>query len=575
MDNAEIARFFYEIAELLELKGANPFRIRSYFRAAQTIETLTENLAGLAAAGKLCDLPGIGESMAQKIAELLQTGKLRFYQDLKKEFPAGILELLKIPGIGPKHAARLYKELGVKNVNDLAAAARAGRIKDLPGLGEKAQQNILAGIEQYKHFSGRFTLDKAQTMAAILIGYLKSWPEVKKVAAAGSLRRWKETIGDLDILVVSQKPAKLMNRFSQMKEVKKILAQGPTKASIRLTMGLQVDLRAVAAASYGAALHYFTGSKEHNIRIRSLAITKGLKINEYGIFKVKGNKKIAGAEETEIFGTLGLDFIPPELREDRGEIAAAASHQLPKLIGLGDIKGDLHLHSQASDGVSSIEAMAEAARSRGYRYIAITDHSQSAKYAHGLEPERLLEQIKQIDKINANLANFRILKGSEVDIKPDGSLDFPEELLSKLDLVIGAVHSNFKMDRQTMTARIVKAMQDPRLKILAHPSGRLLGLRDPYQVDLEAVIAAAKKYGTILELNAHPKRLDLTDIYCQRAKKEGVLVVISTDAHSPAQLNNMAYGLATARRGWLEAKNVVNTLPLARLLARLGSTRST
>lgn len=565
MGNIEIARLFYDIAELLELKGENPFRVRSYERAAQVIETLTDDLAKLAAAGKLGDIPGVGESIAQKIEEALATGKMRFHDELAKEFPAGILDLLKIPGIGPKHAALLYKELGVKNVNDLEKAAQTGKVEKLPGLGKKAQQNILEGIAQFRSFSGRYNLPEAQGLADSLTAQLKGSSVVKKVAVAGSLRRMKETVGDLDILAVSAKPATVMSAFVKFKGVKEVLAQGETKSSVRLSSGMQVDLRVVGEDSFGAALYYFTGSKAHNIRARSLAMKQGLKINEYGIYKVKGNRKIAGRTETEIFETLGLDFIPPELREDRGEIEAAAAHKLPKLVELSDIKGDLHLHSRASDGKCSIAEMAEAAKAKGYQYIALTDHSQSAKYAHGLEPERLLAQIKEIDKINANLKDFRILKGSEVDIRPDGSLDFPNEVLKKLDIVVGAIHSNFKMDKAAMTARIIKGLQNPLLKILAHPSGRLLGQRAAYQVDLDEVLTAAKKYGKILELNAFPDRLDLSDVYCQKAKQLGIPIAVSTDSHNTEQLENMFYGVATARRGWLTAKNIVNTRPLAAL----------
>lgn len=566
MENKEIAGIFWEIADILELKNENPFRIRAYRRAAQSIESLSENLASLAQENKLTEIPGIGADLSEKIKEIISTGQLKFLGEIKKEVPQGLLEILKIPGLGPKHTMLIHQKLGVDNLEDLKKAARQGKIREIFGLGEKTEQNILQGIDEVKKFGERFNLDVAYLTAQIIIEELTQKAPIKKIIPAGSLRRMKETIGDLDILAVSQKPKQAIDAFCNLKGVKKVLAEGPTKASVLLNTGMQVDLRVVPEESFGAAAHYFTGNKAHNIKIRQLGQKKGLKINEYGVFNLKTKKRIAGAREEEIFETLKMDFIPPEMREDTGEFELALEHKIPQLIELKDIKGDLHLHTQTSDGTATIEELAAKAREKKYFYLAITDHSQSAAYAGGLSPQKLLAQIAQIKRINQKLKNFYILSGSEVDIKPDGRLDYPDEILEQLDIVVASIHSSFKMPEKPMTERIIKALKNPYVTIFSHPSGRLLGMRPGYAVDLGAVVEAAAKTRTILEINGHPKRLDLTDIYSKLAKEKGVYLAINTDAHLIEQLDYLFYGVAVARRGWCEAKNVVNTFPLEKLL---------
>jgi DNA polymerase (family 10) len=566
MDNKEIARFFWEIADILDLKKENPFRIRAYRKAAQTIESLPENLETIIKTEKPTELPGIGSDLAQKIKEILETGELKFLKKIKKDVPAGLLKIMEIPGVGPRHTMLLYETLGITSIAQLKKAAAAGKIRNLPGLGEKTEQNILEGIQQKEKFSQRFTLDVAYFTAQVIMAELIQNAAIEKIMPAGSLRRMQETIGDIDILVISQKPAEVIGVFTGLKGIKKILAAGPTKASLLLENGLQVDLRVVAPASFGAALHYFTGSKLHNIKIRQFAQKKGYKINEYGVFTIKNNKKIAGRTEEEIFKLLGLQFIPPEMREETGEFELALKHQLPRLVELADINGDLHLHTTASDGAMSLEQLVTQARKLNYLYLAVSDHSQSAAYAGGLEKERLLKQIEQIQKINQKLKNFYVLCGSEVDIKPDGSLDYPDEILKKLEIVNASIHSSFKMPRDQMTRRIIKALENPYVTIFSHPTGRLLGMREGYQVDIESVVEAAARTRTILEVNAHPRRLDLTDHACRQAAEKGALVAISTDSHLLEQLEYLVFGVAVARRGWLEAKNVVNTYPLEKLL---------
>lgn len=569
MDNKEIAAIFWEIADILELEDENPFRIRAYRRGAQTIESLAENLETLAKEEKLTSLPGIGQDLARKITEILETGKLKFFGQIRKSIPAGLLQIMEIPGLGPKHTMLLYKKLKISNLKELKQAALAGKIRNVPGLGEKTEQNILQGLEQKEKSSLRHNLDVAYLTAQIIIEELGKKAPLEKIIPAGSLRRMKETIGDLDILAVSKKTKQVIDVFCGLAGVKKILASGPTKGSILLNTGLQVDLRVVAPESFGAAFLYFTGSKALNIKIRQFAQKKNLKINEYGVFNLKTNKKIAGKSEEEIFKILGLEYIPQEMREDTGEFELALEHKLPKIIELKDIRGDLHLHTKASDGTATIEELVKKARELNYEYIAITEHSRSAAYAGGLSSHELLAQIKQIKKLNEKLKNFSVLAGSEVDIKSDGSLDYPDEILKELDVVVASVHSSFKMPKELMTRRIIKAMENPYVAIFSHPTGRLLGMREPYAVDIDAVVEAAARTKTILEINAHPKRLDLTDRAARYAKEVGAMVVISTDAHFLDQLEYMFFGLAVARRGWLEPKNVVNTFPLAKLLKTL------
>ncbi|MBU4047475.1 DNA polymerase/3'-5' exonuclease PolX, partial [bacterium] len=469
----------------------------------------------------------------------------------------------------PKTAKLLYEELGVDNIEKLEKAVRQHQIKDLPGMGEKSEDNILRGIELYKRRKERVLLGLALPLAEEIVKSLSRLDETDKISFAGSLRRKKETIGDIDILVTSQKPEKIMKTFTSLPQVREILAEGPTKSSVITKDDIHVDVRVVEPISFGAALQYFTGSKAHNIRLRELAIKRNLKINEYGIFDVKTDGRIAGEREEEIYQILNLPFIPPELREDMGEIEAAQENRLPRLVEYSQIRGDLHLHTKWSDGAHTIRQMAEAAKKRGYKYIAITDHSQSLKFAGGLTEERLREQVEEIQKLNQELDDFTVLTGIEVDIKSDGSLDFSDEILSKLDVVVAAIHSGFKQESKIITERIIKAMQNGFVNIIAHPTGRLIGYRESYQVDINEIMKVASETGTILEINAYPERLDLNDVYCRMAKEKGVQLAVETDAHSIDGLEFMNLGVDVARRGWLEEKDIVNALPLDKLFKRL------
>jgi DNA polymerase (family 10) len=573
MTNQEIADILIHISEILDIQGENPFKIRAYIKASQTIENLTYQLSSLEDKDRIMELPGIGEGIAKKIKELLETGKLKYYEDLKKSEYAPLIELLRIPGMGPKHAKLVHDELGVKSIAELKKAAEAGKLRELPGLGEKVEQNILQGIQQVQKFKERYSLAFIYPRAQNIVEELKKIKEIKQITLGGSLRRMKETIGDVDILVASDKPKPVMGAFVNLPQTAKVLSEGNTKASIMTKDGFQVDIRVVKPISFGAAQHYFTGSKAHNIRIRSLGIDKGLKINEYGVFK--GQKNIAGKTEEEVFKSVGLPYIPPELREDQGEIEAAQNNQLPHLIELEDLKGDLHVHSDWTDGNNSIEEMAKAAQKKDYQYVAICDHSPTIGITNGLTSERLSQQMEQIDQINKKIAqkkggkNFRILKGIEVDIRSNGQLDFEDDVLKELDVVVGAVHTKFTQSKDEMTKRIVKTIENPNVDIIAHPTGRLIGKREPYQVDMDKIMDACKANGKVLELNAYPERLDLSDMNCRKAKEKGVKIAISTDAHSNAHLEWMSFGVATARRGWMEFEDVVNTLPLTRLLRLL------
>ncbi len=566
MRNSEIALIFNQIADILEIKGENPFRVRAYQKVVRVLESLAEEVEEIYQTRELKNIPGVGEGIARKIEELLTTGKLQYYEELKESVPSGLVELLSISEVGPRTASLLHKELGIKSVKDLEKAVRKHRIKDLPGMGEKTEENILRGIELLKRRKGRMLLGKAYPLAQSIIDSLKKLSEVDRISSAGSLRRMKETIGDIDILVTSKKPAKVMEVFLSLPQIAEVLASGETKSSVIMEGGLQVDVRVVKPDSFGAALQYFTGSKPHNIKLRELANKRGLKINEYGVFKIKSGKKVAGRKEEDVYATLNLPYIPPELREERGEIEAGQEGSLPKLISLKSIKGDLHVHSKWSDGSDAIMELAEAARKLKYQYIAICDHSKSLGVAGGLSERDLERQIAEIRKVNEKLHPFRVLAGSEVDIRSDGRLDFEDDILKELDIVIAAIHTGFKQDRETITNRIIKAMKNKFVHVLAHPTGRVLHEREPYQVDMEAIIKEAKRTGTFLELNAFPARLDLNDVHCRRAREEGVMVTLGTDAHHKMQLDSMYYGVATARRGWLEDKDILNTLSLKELL---------
>jgi DNA polymerase (family 10) len=569
LKNLELSQMFEQIARILKIKGENLFKIRAYEKIALVLENLPIDIENIYQQGELNNIPGVGSAIAKKIEEFLTTGKLEYYEKLKESMPSGVIELLDISEVGPKTAKLLYEELGVDNIEKLEKAVRQHQIKDLPGMGEKSETNILRGIELYKRRKERVLLGTALPLAEEIIERLRQLKETDKISFAGSLRRKKETIGDIDILVTSQKPEKIMKTFTSLPQVREILAEGPTKSSVITKDDIHVDTRVVEPRSFGAALQYFTGSKAHNIKLRELAIKRGLKINEYGVFDSKTEQRVTGEEEEEVYTILDLPFIPPELREDRGEIEAALENKLPRLVEYLQIKGDLHLHSQWSDGVHTIKQMAEAAKKKGYKYIAITDHSQSLKFAGGLSEERLKEQIEEIQKLNRELDDFTVLSGIEVDIKSDGSLDFSDEILSKLDVVIAAIHSGFKQESKMITERLVSAMQNRLVNIIAHPTGRLIGYRESYQVDMSEMIKVAAETGTILEINAYPERLDLNDIHCRMAKDRGVQLAIETDAHSIDGLELMNLGVDVARRGWLEEKDIVNTLPLDKLLKRL------
>jgi len=567
--NVEIARVFANIAKILSIKEENKFKIRAYEQVAATIENLPMEVETIYRAGKLKEIPGVGEAIAKKIGELIETGKLEYYENLKQTIPSGVLELLNVPEVGPRKAKLFYEKLGIDSITKLEEAALRHQLQNLPGMGKKAEENILRGIELYKKREERKLLGVALPIAEEIVDQLKSLREVNQISIAGSLRRRKETIGDIDILITSEKPEIVMNRFINLPQVKEVLAEGLTKSAILTHQDIHADLRVVAPDSFGAALQYFTGSKAHNIRLREMAVKEGLKINEYGVFRVNDDQKIAGKEEQEIYNILGLPMIMPELREDRGEFEAALNHQLPRLVNLEDINGDFHVHTRDSDGFNTMEEIIGKAREKGYQYIAITDHSQSLHIAGGLDEQRVLEQIRRIDEINQNISDFQILKGIEVDIKSDGTLDLSDSILQKLDLVIAAIHSGFKQEKEQLMERLTKAMRNPFVNIIAHPTGRVIGYREAYDVDIQEIIRLAAQTNTALEINASPERMDLNDIYVKSAKEQGVLLAIGSDAHQIHALDYMTYGIAIARRGWLEKGNLLNTLFLDDLKARL------
>lgn len=566
LQNADVAEFFLRLADLLEIEGANPYRVMAYRNAARTLENLSENIRELL--DKKTDLTayrGIGEDLAGKIAEIVETGRLSLLDETEKRTPSVLRELLRLPGMGPKKVQALYKNLGVKSLEELRAVVEDGRILALRGFGEKTAARLLEELRK-KQIQKKSRMNPAEAEASVhrLMEYLSKAPGIKKTAAAGSFRRRKDTVGDLDFLATAKNPREAIAYFTEFPEVSKILARGPTKSTVLLNSGLQVDLRLVPDASYGAALIYFTGSKAHNIALRSMAIKKGRKINEYGLFK--GSKVLKSKTEKEIYRSLGLRYIEPELRENRGEIEAALEDRLPELLRREDLRGDLHVHTAATDGMNSLEEMAEAARRLGYSYIAVTDHTKSLSVSKGLDEERLLRQIDEIDRLNQRFRDFTILKSAEVDILEDGSLDLTEDVLARLDLRVCAVHSHFHLSREQQTERILRAMESPYFNILAHPTGRLLGRREPYALDMEKVLLQAKKRGRILEINGQPERMDLPDFLCKAAKDLGVKMAVSTDAHGVSQLEFIRFGVAQARRGWLEKNDVVNSLSLSRLL---------
>jgi len=568
ISNHAISALFLEIAELLEIDEANPFRIRAYRNAARTIDALGEPLAAMVAAGEdLTALPGIGEKLAQKIEEIVATGRLKAFDALQRRIPPTLEALLEIPGLGPKRVHALYTELQVRSPADLQKALEAGRLQRLEGFGPKLIEKIAAGLKQKQLAPARFRLSVAEPVAEAVLAELKGCRGVSDAAIAGSIRRRKETVKDIDLVAAATMDSDIMETFVALPGVKRIVMQGPTRSSVELGGGLHVDLRVVPPEAYGAALHHFTGSKAHNIALRKLAENRGLKINEYGVYE--GLKRLGGAHEKEIYDLLGLQYIVPELREERGEIDLAYRGRLPDLVTQEAIRGDLHIHTTRSDGRDTLEAMAAAAEAMGYDYIAVTDHTKHLTVAHGQDERRLAEALEEIDAFNAGGHGITVLKSAEVDILEDGSLDLAQSILQRLDLVVGAVHYKFNLSKKAQTRRIIKSMEHPRFSILAHPTGRLLGLRAPYEVDMQAVIAAAKALGVVLELNAQPDRLDLDDVHGKAAKEAGVKIAVSTDAHSVGDLRLMRYGIGQARRAWLEPKDIVNTMPLAQLRASL------
>jgi len=566
MKNFEVAFIFNDIADILEIKGENPFKIRAYRKAAHTLENLPIEIEELVKESRLQEIDGIGKALEKKIHEIISTGTCRYYEALKKDFPRGLVEMLKIPGLGAKKIKVIYDNLGISSIEELERAAKTHKIRELPGMGVKTEQSILKGIQTLKGQGERVQLAIALPVANRIVEILSSMMDVYKVSIAGSLRRKRETVKDIDIVVATETPETVVEDFLKLPIISRVLAKGLTKVSVMLNMGIQVDLRLIKPNEFYSALQHFTGSKEHNAKIRSLALKMGYKLNEYGIFEKEGEGVFLPKSEEELYSKLGMPYIIPELREDRGEIEKALEGCLPDVVKLEDMRGDLHVHSNFSDGVSSIEEMAEKARELGYEYIAITDHSKSLKIARGLDESRLKEQLELIDSINQKVKDIRILKGIEVDILPDGNLDLDDDILKKLDVVIASIHSGFKQDQKSLTSRIVNACYNPYVKIIAHPTGRLIGRREPYNVDMDKVLEAAAQTGTVLEINSSPDRLDLNDLYSKRAVEMGIKIAINTDAHSSEALRDIMYGIWVARRGWLTADNVINTFSLEKLL---------
>ncbi len=565
VDNKQVARLLNDIGAILEIKGENPFKVRAYTRAARAIAGTTTPVSEMVEEDSLRKLSGVGKAISSKIAEYVTTGKLEYYRKITKDMPGGLLEMLKIPDLGPRKVSVLYQKLGLSSIAELRQAAQAGKLKSLTGFAARTEEKILAGIEALTRGSGRTLLGEALPRARAIVAQLARLPSVARAAYAGSTRRMKETVKDMDILVAAARPKEVMDTFTSLPEVDQVKAKGSTKSSVVLKAGLAVDLRVVPGKSFGAALMYFTGSKDHNVHLRGIAQGGKLKLNEYGLFR--GKRQVAGKTEGDVYAKLSLAWMPPELREDAGEIEAAQEGKLPQLVEASDIKGLLHVHTRASDGLQSLEEIADTCARLGYEYVLITDHSEYAAYAGGLSAAELEEQMKAIEKLNRKRSDIRLLASIEADIKPDGSIDLGDEILSRLDFVTAAIHSNFGMSEKKMTARILKALAHPHLDMFVHPTGRLLLSRQPYQVDMEAVFEAARRYNIILELNCQPERMDLDGAHCRAAQEMGIKIGIGIDAHSEAQLENyMELGLGTARRGWLTKSDVVNCLSATELV---------
>jgi DNA polymerase (family 10) len=568
MKNSEIAGIFNAMADLLDIKGENPFRIRAYRKASFTVGSLGKDVSGMSE-GDLLEIPGIGKDLAGKIHEYLVTGRIAAYEKIKQELPEGLITLLGVPGLGPKTVGLLFKEYHISDIDQLEMFARQHKLSALPGIKEKTEASIIKGIEMLRRYSGSYPIGKVLPVAFEIKEYLRTKASVRRVEIAGSIRRWKDTVRDIDIICTSDKPKEVMRVFTAMPDVRQVLMKGPARSSVVISDGMQVDIRVVENESFGSAMSYFTGSKGHNIRLRELAVKAGLKLNEYGIFREQDNNKLGGRNEEDIYNVLGLQYVPPELREDTGEIEAALDNALPELVELKDIRGDLHCHSNWSDGGLDIEELIKGPIEKGYAYMALTDHSKGLGIARGLSDERLLGQIQLVEALNKRLKGFRILTGTEVNIRNDGSLDFDDEMLRRLDFVIASVHSGFRQSKEQLTERIVKAMENPYVSVIGHISGRLIGEREAYELDMERVLDQAAKTATALEINAYPLRLDLSEPYVKRAGEKKVPVVISTDSHTLGQFDNMQYGVSVARRGWLEKKDVLNTLPCSLLIKRV------
>ncbi len=571
INNMSLAETMSEIAAMLELKGENRFKIQSYRRAADTLLNMPEDIRVVWRAGKLEDLPNIGEAISTKIDELLRTGHLGFYDRLRAEIPPGVLALTAVPDIGPKTALALYQTLGISSIAELEAALNEGRVRNVPGFGARSEEKLresLAAVQR-RAANQRVLLAEARPLARQLVAQLReSGVPIARIEVAGSIRRGRSTIGDMDILCTSPEPAQVINFFVGLPLVGEVVSHGGNKSTVRLRNGLQVDLMVLPPEHFGALLHHFTGAREHNIQMRDRALNRGLRLNEYGFDRPDGTR-ILCAHEEDVFATLGLPWIPPELREGAGEIEAAAAGRLPNLVTVGDIKGDLHNHSKWSDGTTTIEEMARAAQARGYEYMAITDHSQSLTIARGMTVEQIRAQAAEVAEVNLKLAPFRVLHGVELEIKTDGTLDYPDEVLAALDIVVASVHQGLRHDPERVTARVLDACRNPHVDIIAHPTGQILNSREPSGLDVEALIETARETGTVLEINSSPERLDLNEIYTRRAVESNVLLSVDTDSHHPDGFANIEYGITVARRGWAEASNILTTWPLERVLAWL------
>jgi len=568
MDNKAIAGVLYETADLLEIDGQDSFRVRSYRNAAQAIEAMSQQVSDLIEEPKkLLEVPGIGKGMLANMQQLFRDGSIEVHSELLKKYRPSMLELLKVQGLGPKTIALIWSAYQVCDVEGVLKLAREGKIRELPRMGEKHEQKLIKALEDYQRIGGRFLLDAAEQLADKLVEHLSQLPGVEKVTPAGSLRRGRDTVGDLDILVTGKGCAetesrqKIVDHLLHFPGLMEVIAQGENKISFRQRNGIQVDVRLLPPESFGAAMQYFTGSKAHNVALRQRALKMGFTLSEYSLANLEDEKPVAGKTEEEIYAKLKLDFIPPELRENLGEIDAAANHSLPKLLELGDIRGDVHMHTVETDGRNTIEEMAEAARERGYEYMAITDHSKNLAFANGLTDERALAHIAKIRAVGKKMKGIRIFAGIEVDILTDGTLDLSDSVLEQMDIVIASVHSQFSQDRDTMTARLLKAVENPNVSMIGHPTGRLLLRRDAYQFDLDAVLRAAAKNKVAMELNSYPDRLDLSDVHLRMAKQHGVKIVINTDSHHTSHMEKIRYGITQARRAWLTKEDVLNTLP--------------